>query len=210
MKVTILGATGKTGRHIVEQALNERGYEVVAFVRDPAKLDIQHESLHVVQGDLTDVARVEEAVAGSDAVISAAGQTKTSPKDLLTVTARHLVPAMKKHGVRRVVSLIGAGVPDERDPSSLGRRFMRGLMKVVARDLLADATRHAEMLQASDLEWVLVRPPRLTDGPRQGASRVGNFALGPKDSITRADLAAFMLEQVTSDEHVRKAPMVAN
>jgi putative NADH-flavin reductase len=210
MKVTVLGATGKTGRHVVKQALNERGHEVVAFVRDPARLDIRHPALTIVQGDLIDARRVEEAIAGSDAVVSAAGQTKTSPKDLLTVTARHLVPAMEKHGVRRIISLIGAGVLDERDPTSFGRRFMHGLMKVVARDLLEDATRHADILRATDLEWVLVRPPRLTDGPRTGATRVGYFALGPRDSITRADLATFMLDAAASDEHVRAAPMVAS
>jgi putative NADH-flavin reductase len=210
MKITVLGATGRTGRHVVEQALTERGYEVTAFVRSPARLDLQHQNLRVVQGDLTDADGLEEAVAGADAVISTAGRSRTSPKDLLTVTARHLVPAMEKQGVRRLISLVGAGVLDERDPTSLGRRFMRGLMKVVVRDLLEDATRHAEILRASDLEWVLVRPPRLSDGTRQGRTRAGYFALGPSDSVTRTDLAAFMLDQVATTEYVRQAPMVTN
>jgi len=86
---------------------------------------------------------------------------------------------------------------------------MRGLMKVVARDLLEDAMQHAEIVRASDLEWVLVRPPRLTDGARTGNLKVGYFGLGPKDAISRADLAAFKLDQLETDANLRTAPMVA-
>ncbi len=208
MRITIFGATGKTGRHLLEQALAE-GYEVTAFVRDPAKVPLQHERLTLVQGDVQDGAQVEEAIRGVDAVLSTLGQTKTSSKDMLTVAARHIVPAMQKHGVRRMVTLVGAGVPHERDRSSPGRRFMRGLMKLVARDVLEDAERHAELVRASDLEWTLVRPPRLTDGERRGEYRTGYMQLGPAESISRADLADFMLKLAADAEYLREAPMVS-
>jgi putative NADH-flavin reductase len=208
MKLTVFGATGKTGRHVVEQAL-DAGHEVAAFVRNPAKLELRHERLRVVQGDIADAAEVREAVRGQDAVISALGQTKTSSKDVLTVAARHLVPAMQDEGARRLVTLVGAGVPDERDEGSLGRTLMRGLMKLVARHVLEDAERHAEIVRSSDLEWSLVRPPRLTDGPKQGEYRTGYLQLGGTNTISRADLADFMLTLATDGRYVREAPMVS-
>jgi len=208
MKLTIFGATGKTGRLVVEQALAE-GHEVTAFVRDTTRLDLQHERLRLVQGDVTDAARVREAVHGQDAVISVLGQTKTSSKDVLTVAARNLVPAMQQAGVRRLVTLVGAGVPHERDTGSPGRTFMRGLMKLVARHVLEDAERHAEIVRASDLEWTLVRPPRLTDGSQQGEYRTGYLQLGGTNTIARADLADFMLKLATDGRYVREAPMVS-
>jgi putative NADH-flavin reductase len=208
MKLTVFGATGKTGRQVVEQALAE-GHEVTAFVRDPAKLGLRHERLRVVQGDVADAARVAEAVAGRDAVVSALGQTKASSKDVLTVAAEHLVAGMRQHGVRRLVSLVGAGVPDERDEGSLGRSFMRGLMKLVARHVLEDAERHAEIVRASDLEWTLVRPPRLTEGERTGRYRTGYMRLGARHAISRADLAEFMLALAGDGRYLREAPMVS-
>jgi putative NADH-flavin reductase len=209
MKLIIFGATGKTGRHIVKQAL-AADHEVTAFVRDRAGMDIMDERLRVVQGDVTDAAQVREAVRGQEAVISALGQTKTSSRDVLTVAARHLVPAMEQEGVHRLVTLVGAGVPDERDTGSLGRTMMRGLMKLVARHVLQDAECHAEIVRASGLEWTLVRPPRLTDGPSQGGYRTGYLQLGAKDTISRADLADFMLDLAANGRFIREAPMVSN
>jgi putative NADH-flavin reductase len=208
MKLALFGATGKTGRHVVEQAL-AAGHEVTAFVRDPSRLDLEHPRLRVVQGDATDAARVRDAVRGQDAVISALGQTKTSPRDLLTVAARHLTAAMEAEGVRRLVTLVGAGVPHERDTGSLGRTLMRGLMKLVARHVLEDAERHAGIVRASGLEWTLVRPPRLTDGPRQGDYRTGYLQLGGTNTISRADLATFMLDLAADGGYLREAPMVS-
>jgi putative NADH-flavin reductase len=108
------------------------------------------------------------------------------------------------------VTLVGAGVPDERDPGSLGRTLMRGVMKLVARHVLEDAERHAHTVRASGLEWTLVRPPRLTDGPRRGTYRTGWLKLGPRESISRADLAEFMLHAAANGTFVRQAPMVSD
>jgi putative NADH-flavin reductase len=107
------------------------------------------------------------------------------------------------------VTLVGAGVPDERDAGSLGRTVMRGLMKLVARHVLEDAERHAEIVRGSDLEWTLVRPPRLTDGPKKGEYRTGYLQLGGTNTISRADLAAFMLRLAGEGRYVREAPMVS-
>jgi putative NADH-flavin reductase len=109
MKIAVFGATGKVGRHLVDQAL-DRGDEVTVFVRDASKLTTQQrERLKVMQGDVLAPKVVEQAVVGTRAVLSALGHTKTSSKDVLTEGIKNIVAAMNEHGVRRLVSLTGAG-----------------------------------------------------------------------------------------------------
>jgi putative NADH-flavin reductase len=205
MRLVIFGSTGKTGMPLVKQAL-EAGHEVSAFARTPASIDLEHERLTVMQGDARDSGDVLDAVRDRDAVLSALG----SGDGTLTLFGRHVVAAMLEHGVRRIVSLVGAGVAMPEDPRSLGRSIMMGLMKIVARGILQDAERHAEIIQQSDLDWTLVRPPRLADDPRRGDYRhAPTMKLGPGDRIGRADLADFMLGLATSDRYIRQAPMVS-
>lgn len=206
MKLCIFGATGKTGRLIVEQAL-EHQHDVTAFVRDPSKLSGEATDMQLVQGDVSDRAAIERAITGSEAVISALG----SGKNTLTTFGKFAVPIMQQAGVSRIVSLVGAGVSVDGDYPSFGRSLMLGLMNLIAKDVLQDAERHASLLRKSDREWTLVRPPRLADGPATGRiEHAEHLKLGPSRSITRADLAGFMLEVATRAQYVHQAPMVAN
>jgi putative NADH-flavin reductase len=209
MKITIFGATGKVGRHLVDQAL-ERGDRVTAFVRDPSKLTTQrHERLKVVQGNVQNPKDVEQAVAGTDAVLSALGQTKTSSKDVLTEGIKNIVAAMNKHGVRRLVSLTGAGVRDPKDQPKLVDRVIGSLLKLLQRDLLEDAVGAARVIQESDLDWVIVRAPVLNEAEKKGEYRVGYVGKESGTRLSRADLAGFMLEQTTEDTYLHQAPMVS-
>jgi putative NADH-flavin reductase len=209
MKITIFGATGKVGRHLVDQAL-ERGDRVTAFVRDPSKLTTQrHERLKVVQGNVQNPKDVEQAVAGTDAVLSALGQTKISSKDVLTEGIKNIVAAMNKHGVRRLVSLTGAGVRDPKDQPKLVDRVIGSLLKLLQRDLLEDAVGAARVIQESDLDWVIVRAPVLNEAEKKGEYRVGYVGKESGTRLSRADLAGFMLEQTTEDTYLHQAPMVS-
>ena len=152
MKIAVFGATGKVGQHLVDQAL-ERGDEVTVFVRDAFKLTIQrHERLKVVQGDVLDPKVVEQAVVGTDAVLSALGHTKTSTKDVLTEGTKNIIAAMDKHGVRRLVRLTGAGVRDPKDEPKLVDRVIGSLLKLLQRDLLEDGMPQARGVRGSDEE----------------------------------------------------------
>ena len=209
MKITIFGATGKVGRRLVDQAL-ERGDRVTAFVRDPSKLTThRHERLKVVQGNVQNSKDVEQAVAGTDAVLSALGQTKTSSKDVLTEGIKNIVAAMNKHGVRRLVSLTGAGVRDPKDEPKLVDRVIGSLLKLLQRDLLEDALGAARVIQESGLDWVIVRAPVLNEGEKKGEYRVGYVGKESGTRLSRADLAGFMLEQTTDDTYLHQAPMVS-
>ncbi len=208
MRVAVFGASGRTGRPLVEQAL-ARGHEVRALVRDPAKLQVGHERLVVIQGDVLDAAKAGETVAGTDAVLSALGQTNASPRDVQARGVENIVAAMERHGVRRLVSLTGAGVRDPRDEPKLVDRAITFLLKRLQPNVLEDGVRHAEVIKASDLEWVIVRGPRLTEGPKRGGYQVGMVGKNSGTQISRADLAGFMLDQLTTDANLRQMPVVS-
>jgi len=208
MRIAVFGATGRTGRPLVNEALAE-GHEVVALARDPSKMGVSHERLRVVPGDVLDAAKVEEVVAGSDAVVSILGHAKGSPKDVQTRGTENIVAAMHKHGVRRLVSLTGAGVRDPGDRPKLVDRVFGLLLRILDRATLEDGERHAEVIRRSDLDWVIVRGPRLTEGPKRGTYRVGLIGKNSGTQVSRADLAEFMLQQTESDDHLRQMPVVS-
>jgi putative NADH-flavin reductase len=209
MKIAIFGATGKVGRHLVDQAL-ERGDEVTVFVRDASKLTTgPHERLEVVRGDVLAPEHVERAVAGTSAVLSALGHTKTSPKDVLTGGTKNIVAAMNEHGVRRLVSLTGAGVRDPKDEPKLVDRVIGSLLKLLQGGLLEDAIGQARVIRESDLEWVIVRAPVLSKGAKKGEYRVGYVGKESGTRLSRADAADFMLRQTTDDTYLHQAPVVS-
>lgn len=208
MKILVFGATGRTGRRLVVQAL-EAGHEVTAFVRDPEKLGIYNERLRVVRGDVMDAESVDEAVAGQDAVLSALGHTKTSAKDVQARGTQNIVEAMKRHGVGRIVSLTGAGVRDPKDEPKLFDKAIVFLLKRLQRDVLEDAERHAEVLRRSGLDWTIVRGPILNDGGKTGEYRVGYVGKNSSTKISRADVADFMIRQLDDDSHLGQVPMVS-
>lgn len=209
MNITIFGASGRTGRLLVQAAL-DAGHSVTAFVRDPAKLPVQHMELKVVQGDTADAAAVARAVAGADAVISGLGPVKGSPKDLLVTAQRHITTAMQTAGVRRYVLLTGAGVRDPQDQPKLIDKVFGFLLRLTAADVLKDSEDGVRLVQATALDWIVVRGPRLTDGPKTGRYRVGYVGQNSGTQISRADLADFMLEQaVNESDWIRKMPMIS-
>lgn len=208
MKLAVFGASGRTGRLLVRGALAQ-GHEVRALVRTPTTMDFQDERLELIQGDALDAAAVAGTVAGTSAVVSTLGHTKTSPKDVQVRATRHIVTAMKTHGVARVVSLTGAGVRDPNDRPKLIDRVFGLLLATFARDVIRDAEAHAAVLRGSGLAYVIVRGPRLNDGSRTGVYRVGYVGKDSGTQISRADIADFMLEQLVDDTWLGKAPMVS-
>lgn len=208
MQVTVLGATGRTGRLVVEEALR-RGYVVTAQVRDPAKLGELAARVRVVPGDVRDVAVLREAVQGADAVVSALGPVGKEPtlhRDL----APRLIAAMRAAGVRRFVGVSGAGVDAPGDRKSRRDRIVSRLIHLLGGDVVRDKEQEREIWAASGLDWTLVRAPRLGDGPATG--RIAHDAVRTQRStkISRADLAAFLLDQAAGGGYVGAAPFVAS
>lgn len=202
-RLAVLGATGRTGRLLVANAL-ERGGEVTAFVRDPAKLPT-HERLHVVlwtpEGDASGFA---DALRGHDAVISALGVPGLASGGLIERSARVLVPAMEAAGVRRLVFTSAFGVRGAHEVPFPPKLFVLTLLRWV----YADKAAGEALITASDLDWTLVYPTGLGEGPA-GAIRFGeSLALRGMPNINRASLAAFLLDQVSDPAFVRKGLLV--
>ena len=208
-RILIVGATGGTGRRLVAQAL-ERGYAVTALVRDPAKLAVDHPRLTVVTGNVLDAASVGRAMAGQEAVLSALGHKRFFwPTRILSEGTRVLLAAMAAHDVRRLVCVTSLGIGDS--AGRMGLPYTLFTIPVVLPFYFWDKTRQERLVAASGVEWVIVRPGALTGGERRGVRRsgrrVGNFLWTVR--VPRADVAAFMLDQLESDAFLRAAPGVA-
>src|SRR5213596_1477860 len=210
VKVVIFGATGQTGRLLTERA-DANGHQVTAFVRDPARLDLPNGSVRVIQGGVLDSAAVDRAVAGQEAVLVALGTaTRRGSPPVLPQGIRHILDAMERHGVRRIVVLSAAGALHEPVGSivgSLGLILARAFLPGVYREHRA----MLEELRTRNLDWIAVRPVILTNGPWTGRYRVAAEGI-PRGGyrVSRADVADFMIRQLTSDEFVRKMPAISN
>jgi putative NADH-flavin reductase len=205
MNITIFGATGPSGRLIVEQALVQR-HAVTAFVRNPAALSIQNEKLTVVKGDVLDLASVEAAVAGKDAVLSALGVRKLGKNTILSDGTQNIIAAMQKHAVKRFVCMTSLGVGDSKDQPAWIFRYV--IKPVFLRNIFVEKEVQERLVMESGLDWIIVRPAGLTNGPRTGVYKhwVGAPTQPITSQISRADAAEFMLKQLTDDTYLLKTP----
>jgi putative NADH-flavin reductase len=209
MKLTIFGATGGTGRELVKQGLAD-GHEVTVYVRNPDKVTQSPDRLTIVQGEMDEPEKIAQAITGADAVISALGPTSNSPERPLTNGMNQIVTAMKAAGVSRLIAATGAGVADPNDKPQLVGRLFGLALRLFARHVLADSQGMVNAIRNSGLDWTLARAPHLNDKPGTGQIKVGYAGKGPGTQLARADFARFMLDQLSSDEWVRKAPMLSN
>jgi putative NADH-flavin reductase len=207
-KVLIVGATGGTGRQLVEQAL-ERGHVVTALARDPSALRIEHPRLTIVRGDVLDYRSVEAAVHGQDAVLSALGHKRFFyPTRILSEGTRNLLRAMETHGVQRFVCETALGIGDS--AGRMGVYYTFFVIPIILPFYFWDKTRQERLIAASGASWVVVRPGALTNGAKRGRYRhgrdVGSFLWTVR--ISRADVADFMLNQMTDNTYLGTAPGV--
>lgn len=208
MKIVVFGASRGVGRNVVEQAL-QGGHQVTAFVRTPAAFTLQHPNLTVVQGDSMDAAAVEKAVAGQDAVISALGPTRPPVPGMMETSAKNIVTAMKKHGVRRLISTTGAGVRQPEDQPKFADHVIGFLLNLLAKNVVLDSAANVKVIQNSDLNWTVVRYPRLMDGERTGKARAGYVGKDSSTQLSRADAADFVLKELAENKWLRKLPLVS-
>jgi len=246
MNVLILGATGGTGRALIQQAL-ARGHVVTAFARDPTKIQAAHKDLVVVKGDILNYQSVEAAIKGQEAVLSALGirvrvgfivvlavacqvfarfAAPSGPwgwfvrvgvpvlailiagrkKTTLSEGTKNIVQAMEKLGVKRFICESSLGIGDSK--GQLGFLYNFILIPLFLRNVFADKEMQEKIIKDSKLDWVIVRPARLTNGPRTAVYRCG-FSVADKSirgRISRADVADFMLAQLTENAYLGKTP----
>ena len=205
MKVLVLGATGGTGRLIVSDAV-AKGHSVVALVRSTAGANLPGAEL--IEGDARDESTLRRALDGCDAVLSALGAGMGFRKiSLLTEASSALVPAMMHGGVRRLVCISALGVGDSRGHG--GFVFDRIFKPLLLSENYKDKGRMEAAIRASSLDWVIVRPAMLTNDPAQGSVRAVTSLTGINGGkIARADVAQFVVEQLTTDTWLRRTPVI--
>lgn len=205
MKLLIFGATGGTGRQLVEQALAQ-GHFVTAFVRNPAKLALQHPNLRLAQGDVMDYDSVEQAMQGQNAVLSALGAPANQTKTVRSDGTQHIIRAMEKARVQRFICMTTLGMGDSRPLLPFAYKYI--LVPLLLRRAFADSEIQEAIIRKSQLNWTIVRPSTLTDGQRTGMYRHGfpATAKGLKIKISRADVADFMLRQLSDETYLRQTP----
>ena len=205
MKVLVLGATGGTGRLIVRDAV-VKGHSVVALVRSKARADLPGAEL--IEGDARNENILGRALDGCDAVVSALGTGIGFRKvSLLTEATRALVTAMTRGGVRRLVCISALGVGDSRGHG--GFVFDRLFQPLLLGPAYKDKDRQEAAIRASSLDWVVVRPAMLTDEPTRGSVRAVTDLAGVNGGkIARADVARFVVDQLTTDTWLRRTPVI--
>ncbi len=206
MRVLILGATGSLGRHLLPQALAQ-GHAVSVLARDASKIG-EAAGLRILPGDALRAEDLDGAVAGQDAVIYALGRSQHSQATtLFSDSTRLLIEAMRRHGVRRLVAITGIGAGDSKGHG--GWLYDWVIYPLFTRKTYEDKDRQEALIRASELDWVIVRPASFTDGPRGGKLRAETKLDGvTMAKISRADTAAFVLEQLSSDRYLRQTPLV--
>jgi putative NADH-flavin reductase len=208
VKLLVLGGTGGTGRQVVTQALNA-GHAVTVLARDRASVGVQHERLRVVDGSVRNIAALGDAMRGQDAVISAIGRGKSfKSENLIAESVPGIIATMQHNGIRRLIFTSALGVGDTyRDSPLVPRIFFRTLL----RGIYADKLIGDQMIRNSTLDWTIVQPAVLTDGPLTRAYRVGeHLQLAGINKVSRADTAHFMVDRLDDRSTFGKTLILAD
>ncbi len=206
--ILILGANGRVGRKLVEYAA-QSGFQVTALVRDASRFEPGHLVKQVVEGDATDPAVLDRILPGQRAVLAAIG-TRDIDQDVTVMTdmARNLIPAMKAHGVWRLVAVAGAGILQDA-PDHL--RMEHPSFPRMFRKVSEDHYRTWQLLQASDLKWTLACPPFVPDGPFTGQYETrGDYPPHAARQIYASDLADWMVKEMMNEQYLRARVGISN
>ena len=212
--IVVIGATARSGRVIIRQALAD-GFEVTGLARSPEKLGIQDPNLTMVKGDVRDIESLKAALTGDEVVICMVGKSAPSDPtqpigkvDLYTVMGRNLIEAMRSRGNRRLIMASSTGVEHRVDPdaSAPEGNSMSDMWRFNARYLYGDMADMESQIEASGLDYVLLRPGFMVEEPARHDLQFAINGGTPKQrTITYEDFAAFTLEQVNSNEYLNKA-----
>jgi putative NADH-flavin reductase len=204
MKIVVFGASGKTGRLLTEQAL-EAGHEVVAYVRTEGSVKSEHPNLNVIVGNLNDKDKLKKTISGADACISTLGGGSLTKHGYAVMEGiDNVVTIMEETGVQRLIYMSSIGVGESRYFMPQPARFL--IVDLLLRVPMADHNKNEQRITKSKLQWTIVRPGGLTDGAKTGNLKYGSEKpkLKGSSSISRSNVAAFLLFMVDNSEYVNK------
>jgi putative NADH-flavin reductase len=203
-KIIVFGATGGTGKFVVEQAL-EAGCQVTVIVRNPDDFTLTNENLEIIKGDVLQPITFEEAVKGKDAIISCLGSNRKEPTTVYSQGITNIDTAMGKAGIKRIVCISAVAVIVPSKSSFMIKFIVKNILQRLFKYIYADMLLMETVLSKSDLDWTVIRAPRLTNNKRTRKYRIAiNEHLSKPSSISRADLADYIVTHL-SDEKTFKA-----
>jgi len=207
MNILIIGATRGIGFQLLEQALMA-GHTVTALVRDLEKLGKENERLNAIKGDILDLASVQHAMTGQDAVCSCIGVKPTrKPVTVFSLGSKNVLQAMAQSGVKKLISVTGIGVGDSRGHG--GFLYDKIFQPLLLKTIYEDKDREEAGIRASEVDWIVVRPGFLTNGPMLGQYRVLTDLAGIKaGKISRADVAHFILVELVYQSYLKQTPLL--
>lgn len=194
MKLVVFGATGGIGSQVIKQGL-DAGHEMTAVARHPSSITRKHERLEVIQGDVLQPETIRASIAGKDAVISALGVRNLAPTTLYSEGVMNMIQVMQVSNVRRILCISASGL----DPGPLWERLIaKPILWFILRNMYTDLVHMETVLKMSGLDWTILRPPTLTNGPRTGGYHVAvNQHLTRNFSISRADVADYIINHLS-------------
>ncbi|MFN2236516.1 MAG: NAD(P)-dependent oxidoreductase [Anaerolineales bacterium] len=201
MRIAVFGGTGGTGRQVIEQAL-DAGHQVSALVRDPDRLSEASKQAEIFVGDVLNTQNVAETISGADAVVVSLGSRADSPENTVSQGTKNIITCMQETGVKRLVVVTSLGVGDSKDQVPMAFKLV---MKTVMRKIMADKEVQEQYVKASGLDWVIVRPGGLSDDPASGAYIFGTDPSIMAGRVSRADVAAFVLQNLSDDQFLGQA-----
>ena len=209
MNILIVGATRGIGRQLLEQALTS-GHTLTALVRNPQKLSLQHERLKILRGDILDAAPVGGSMAGQEAVCCTIGvKVPGIPETLFSEGTKNLLHAMKETGVKRLICVTGIGAGDSKGHGGFLYDYI--FLPTLLRTVYADKDRQESLIMASDVDWTIVRPGFLTNGPLTENYRILTNMTGvTAGRISRSDVAHFMLKELQLKQYLRQTPLLTS
>lgn len=207
IKVALIGATGKAGKYLLKELLNQ-GYQVKVLLRKPESFTISHPNLEIVAGDIKDLDTTRNLLDCCDAVISAIGQPKDEPL-ISSIAAKNLIQVMDQNRISRYIFLAGLSIDlpgDQKSEANLqGSKWMKETFPIV----MTDKEKALRYLQKSDIEWTMVRLPWIEETAEHRKLKVSlQDCLGEK--ISTSDLAIFVVQQLIDSNYLRKAPFIAS
>ncbi len=211
MKITILGSTGFVGKVLIKKAI-AAGYQVKTLARSPEKLEEFKDKIEIIKGSVFESSSVEAAIEGAEVVLSTIGPPQRNPGDPVQYekAMKDIVSAMNKYGIKRYIHIGGAGHSGgENEEWTLSRKSLRFFLTLFSKQILVAKHLEWEVLKTSDLDWTLVRPPRITNEEASG-NILANEKRLESLKVSVGDLTDFILEQITSKDWIRKAPLVSS
>jgi putative NADH-flavin reductase len=212
MKITILGSTGFVGKVLIKKAI-AAGYKVKTLARNPEKLEEIKDMIEIVEGSVFESSSIEAAIVGSEAVLSTVGPPQTGkPFDTYQYEKAmvDIVRIMDKHGIKRYIHIGGAAHKGgENEVWTFNRKFLRFFLNLFGKQILVTKQLEWEVLKSSDLDWTLIRPPRIENAQSLGSISVDEKSLRNL-KVSVDDLTDFILQQISSKEWIGKAPLISS